>query len=136
MRLNRYLAFTLISTLPLSGCAPQNHSLHLKTLANIKPGTHYFLHRKLGNIGTKDYIASGKINDDFIHCLKSVVDERNASGTDKRYFLVLKSSEKYYYSIRTIKERIVRISPMKKAEIGFKGGGAMYRASCDLNILL
>ncbi|WP_193331706.1 hypothetical protein [Pseudoalteromonas ulvae] len=110
--------------------------MHLETLSNINSETHYYLHRQLRNIGTESYIATGKIDKGFINCLENVVDERNACGTDKEYFLVLHSSSIYYYSIRTIKDKIVRISPMRKADVGFKGGGAMYRASCDLKLLL
>jgi len=68
--------------------------------------------------------------------LESVTEESNAGGTDKRYFLSIEGSKRHYYSIRTIKEQIVRLSPMRKADVGFKGGGAMCRVSCDLKLVL
>lgn len=119
----------------IAACIPQDHSLHAETLSDVNTSTTFYLYSHLEYIDTDNYLASGPLNG-FIGCLESVTEERNAGVTDKRYFLSIEGKKRYYYSIRTIKEQIVRISPMRKADIGFKGGGAMYRAACDLRLLL
>jgi hypothetical protein len=131
-----FLSCCSFTALLMTACAPQDHSLHLETLAHIDSDTRYYLHGQLGHIGTDIYISTGQVGEGFIRCLESVKDERNAGGTDRRYFLVLQGPKTYYYSFRTIDNKIVRITPMRKADIGFKGGGAMYRAACDLSLLL